>query len=102
MAAVLLMSPDWPWPDVQWCYRRPDGWSAGGSGSGGILWKLTDEDRDLGVLVSWGEADEGAVELDVTFHGVTQAVAITNGFYVWMVEGVAEAEISDPAEFRFR
>ena len=86
-AAILLMAPDWGMPDLVLCHREDDGWQEGGSGSGYTVWSLYEE-PDVGVLVSWGEADEGVTAFAVSFYGITTEVPVTNGYYVWMVEGV--------------
>ena len=98
-AAIILMDPRWPQPDRVLCLRSGAGWVEAGSGSGGTSWSLIDDGADLGVLVSWGKAEPGASAVNVTFHGVTTEVPITNGHWVWIVEGVRENEMRDPADF---
>jgi hypothetical protein len=97
-AALLLVSPRWHHPDLVLCYRDDSGWVVGASTSGRSTWSLIDD--GVGVLVSWGESPPGEGALRVTFHGETSEVPVTNGHYVWMVEGVAEADIDDPPEFQ--
>jgi hypothetical protein len=98
-AAVILMDPRWPQPDRVLCQRSGDGWVEAGSGSGGTSWSLLDDRSGLGVLASWGKAEPGASAVTVTFHGVTAEVPVTNGHWAWIVEGVRENEIGDPADF---
>jgi hypothetical protein len=39
--------------------------------------------------------------VNVTFHGETTQVPVTNGHWVWIVEGIREDEIHDPANFEW-
>src|SRR4051794_4527214 len=59
-ALVVLMSPGWPQPDWVACRRGDDGWAEGSSGDCGTLWSSYDDGDGLGVLASWGEAEQGA------------------------------------------
>jgi hypothetical protein len=99
-AALLLMSLRWHHPDLVLCYRDETGWVEGSSTSGRTIWSQTEDDREVGVLISWGRARSGESALRVTFHGETSTVPVTNGYYIWTVEGVARADIDDPAEFQ--
>jgi len=100
-AAIILMDPRWPQPDRVLCLRSGAGWVEWGSGSGGTSWSLIDDGTGLGVLVSWGPAEPGASAVNVTFHGETTQVPVTNGHWVWIVEGIREDEIDDPANFEW-
>ena len=100
-AAIILMDPRWPQPDRALCLRSGAGWVEAGSGNGGTRWSLIDDEADLGVLVSWGPAEPGASAVKVIFHGETTQVPVTNGHWVWIVEGIREDEIHDPANFEW-
>jgi hypothetical protein len=102
VAAVLLGSPDWAFPDLQWCHRRRGGWEAGGSVSGQSAWTNTDGAGVVGAAMSWEKVGQDVLEVEVTFRGESKVVPVTNGYYVWMVEGVAQDEWRDPAEFHLR
>jgi hypothetical protein len=100
-AAIVLMDPAWAEPDRVLCLRDDDGWIEAGSGSGRTGWSLTHEDDDLGVLVCWGDAEPGATAAVVTFRGRTIEVAATNGYFVWLVEGVPQSAMGDPVDFKW-
>src|SRR3954449_9831070 len=97
-AGIVLTAPGWGFPELVACYRDEGGWHEASSTSGRTFWSFS-EDPDVGVLICWGDVEDGETALRITFHGVTTEVPVTNGHYVWLVEGVGESEIDDPAEF---
>jgi hypothetical protein len=95
-----LTSPRWHHPDLVLCRREQVGWVETSSTSGGTIWQQTEDDRQVGVLASWGVTQSGEPAFRVTFHGRATDVPVTNGYYVWMAEGVARTEVNDPAVFQ--
>jgi hypothetical protein len=90
------------------CRLGEGGWEEGGSGSGRTSWSYVgdsdvddDSEEELGVLVCWAEAEAGAKAVRITFLGQTGKVPVTNGYWIWMVDGIREAEMYDPAEFEW-
>jgi len=64
------------------CVRRGDGgWEEGTSGNG-PGWTLTDFEGELGTLVLWGEAPEGADRVRVEWRGETREAAAEGGVYL--------------------
>jgi hypothetical protein len=103
-AIVILMSPGWPGPDWVHVRRYEDGWEEGSSGDGHTIWigNGDDDDDEVGVLTSWGDAPPSATSARVTFHGTTTEVPVGNGHWAWIVDGVREVDWDDPAEFEWR
>ncbi len=100
-AAVILMDPRWAGPVQVLCVRDDDGWRESGSGSGRTRWSLTHEDRKLGVLVCWGDAEPEATAAVVTFRDATIEVPVANGNYLWLVEDVPESAVEEAADFEW-
>ena len=100
-AVVILMDPAWAQPDRVDCERTDDGWVETTSGSGQTCWWSTSDESDVGVLASWGKAEEGATGVVVSFMGTTTRLPVTNGHWAWIVEGVPEGAVDEPADFRW-
>lgn len=84
-AVIILMSPGRPQPDCGLCRRYEDGWVEGSSTSGQTVWSVRDDDKDVGLMESWGRAEPGPMSALVTFRGSTVEVPVENGRYVWLV-----------------
>lgn len=98
VAAVLLASVRWPAPDLALVRRAEDGgWVDAGATSGRTLWTAVDVD-DVGALVIWSEAPDGAGRVAVRFRGRTDEVPAANGYFVWLREDVDEAAVDEDVE----
>ncbi|HEY0024016.1 MAG TPA: hypothetical protein VGB24_13940 [Longimicrobium sp.] len=65
------------------CVAREDGGWREGTSSNGPGWTHTgSQDDELGTLVDWDAAPEGADQVRVSFGGETRIVPVTNGVYL--------------------
>ena len=95
MAGVVIDAPGWPSPDFVWCSFDDGRWFEAGSGSGHTQW--TGDEDGIGVLASWGQAEPGVRGYEVTFLGIRSYAEVSNGHWIWLVEGVREGQIDAPA-----
>ena len=98
-AALVVSSESWWQPEAVVCEKKDGGWEVVSEGSGCTRWFLTEDATDKGVMVAWGPAESGVAVYEVGFRGRTWRVPVENGHYVWLVEGVDEQAIDDPADF---
>lgn len=64
------------------CVAREDGGWREGTSSNGPGWTSTEEDGELGTLVDWDVAPEGADQVRVSFRGETRIEPVANGVYL--------------------
>lgn len=81
-------------------HRHDDGWEAGSSANG-PGWTLTDPERELGTLVIWGDAPDGADAVRVEWSGETREAAVEGGVYLLAWWRVPSPE-TFPREVAFR
>jgi hypothetical protein len=105
-AYVLLDTGEPGYPHLYGgCVARENGGWRDGTSSNGPGWTRTGSpDDDLGTLVIWDEAPEGADHVRVSFRGETRVVPVTNGVYLaaWWRLPCPEGEFPRVEAFRVR